>query len=113
MKNSGMKYTSYKIRYSKHVDLKRVAHIPKRWLDRVEKAISKKLKHNPDVFGKPLRKSLKGCRTLRIEDYRVVYRIENDIVEILTIDHRSVVYKDLEKKIRRMRFPPRFIGKSL
>ena len=62
-------------------------------LERIKKDINKKLRTSPEVFGKPLRKSLKGLRSLRCGDYRVVFEIENRQVNILIISHRSLVYK--------------------
>ena len=51
---------------------------------------------DPVGFGKPLRYSFKGHRRLRIGDYRVVYRIEqeNMLVIIIAIKHRKDVYED-------------------
>lgn len=60
---------------------------------RIKKAIESKLTFAPEKFGKPLRKSLKGYRKLRIGDYRVIFRIEGGVVKIFAIQHRSVVYK--------------------
>ena len=42
----------------------------------IKKAIENKLAISPEIFGKPLRRSLKGYRKLRVGDYRVIYRIE-------------------------------------
>ena len=61
---------------------------------RMRKAIETKLAVAPEKFGKPLRQSLRGYRKLRIDDYRIVFRIEAHIVYILAILHRSVVYKN-------------------
>ena len=45
-------------------------------------------------FGKPLRYSLKGARSLRAGDYRVVFAIErDDVVLIVKIGHRRDVYE--------------------
>lgn len=62
---------------------------------RIKAAIETKLMVGPDVFGKPLRRSLRGYRSLRVGDYRVIYRIEAEsrVVKIFVIQHRSVVYK--------------------
>ena len=48
----------------------------------IKKAIKNKLTANPEIFGKPLRRSLKGYRKLRVGDYRVIYRIEDGKVKI-------------------------------
>lgn len=63
----------------------------------IQKAIEQKLVTSPEVFGKPLRKSLKGYRKLRVGDYRIVFRIEELCVKIFAIQHRSVVYEDFAR----------------
>ena len=65
--------------------------------DRIKKAIETKLLAEPEKFGKPLRRSLKGYRKLRVGDYRVVFAIENELIKILAIKHRSEVYKNKER----------------
>ena len=64
--------------------------------NRIKKAIEKKLAIDPIAFGKPLRYSLKGLRRLRVDDYRVIYKVdENDLkVIIVKIAHRKEVYED-------------------
>ncbi|MBU1016520.1 type II toxin-antitoxin system RelE/ParE family toxin [Patescibacteria group bacterium] len=60
---------------------------------RIKFAIETKLMTDPAKFGKPLRKSLKGYRKLRSGDYRIIFRINEEVIRILTIEHRSIVYK--------------------
>lgn len=62
--------------------------------NRVKKAIEEKLTRNPVEFGKPLRYSLKGCRRLRVGDYRVIYTIDGKTVLIVKIGHRKEIYED-------------------
>ena len=69
------------------------------WKDKVKRAIEERLKTHPDLYGKPLRRSLKGYRKLRVGDYRIVFRIEKNIVKILIIQHRSTVYAEIGKRI--------------
>ena len=63
--------------------------------ERIKAAIETKLMSSPDLFGKPLRRSLRGYRSMRVGDYRVIYRIEAEkkIVKVFVIRHRSVAYK--------------------
>ena len=61
---------------------------------RIRKAIENKLTRNPVEFGKPLRYSLKGCRRLRVGDFRVIYKIEKLTVVIVKIGHRKEIYDD-------------------
>jgi mRNA interferase RelE/StbE len=59
----------------------------------IKRSIEEKLTRNPVEFGKPLRYSLKGCRGLRVGDYRVIFTIEGDRVTIVKIGHRREVYE--------------------
>lgn len=64
--------------------------IPVRFL--IKSTIEKKLLSDPIKFGKPLRYSFKGCRSLRIGDYRVIYQIVDTTINILVIQHRKDCY---------------------
>ena len=64
---------------------------------RIKKAIEEKLTRKPIEFGKPLRYSLKGCRRLRVGDFRVIYKIDGETVLIVKIGHRKEVYDDLNE----------------
>lgn len=85
---------TYVIRYSEHIDRKRLAKLPKEHLARIKKAIDQKLTTHPEVFGKPLRQSLEGCRSLRAGEYRVIYTISGKTVSIMLLGHRSTVYQE-------------------
>jgi mRNA interferase RelE/StbE len=61
--------------------------------DLIKKSIERKLLSSPEVFGKPLRKSLKGYRVLRVKNFRVVFKIEKNLVKIFAIKKRSEIYK--------------------
>ena len=65
----------------------------------IKRAIEEKLTTHPELYGKPLRQSLKGYRKLRIGDYRVIFRIEKQTVKILMIGHRSRVYQSIYMRI--------------
>lgn len=62
---------------------------------RIRKAIDERLSSDPIHFGKPLRYSLRGHRRLRVSDYRVIYRIDEEkkVVFISAIKHRKDVYE--------------------
>ena len=89
-----------------HADVKRV-DLPKIDMkDRsmIKRAIEERLATRPEVFGKPLQRTLKGYWRLRVGEYRVVFKIvENDIL-ILGIVHRKDVYQ---------RVPPASPGREL
>jgi mRNA interferase RelE/StbE len=50
---------------------------------------------NPYRVGKPLKLSLEGLHSARRGDYRVIYRIDDDLrtVTVMTIEHRSDAYR--------------------
>ena len=66
---------------------------------KVISAIERKLMTAPTIFGLPLRKTLARCWKLRVEDWRIIYDINKRNVRILTIGHRSEVYKVALKRI--------------
>lgn len=51
----------------------------------ITKAIRKKLAMNPTVFGKPLSGILHGYWRLRVDQYRVMYRIEQHRLVVLVV----------------------------
>ena len=65
----------------------------------IKKIIEEKLTFRPEVFGKPLRYSLRGYRKLRVGDWRVIFRIEKNKVKIFYIGHRSGAYREAQKRL--------------
>ena len=90
---------SYEIRYHYLVVKEDLPKLSKDYKLRIKSAIERKLTTRPDIFGKPLRKSLKGYRKLRVGNYRIVFRAEARVIFILLIEHRSVVYKEIFKRL--------------
>ncbi len=88
---------AYSIKYHPLV-VKDLAHIDTHWRREIQGAIEEKLASQPDMFGTPLRQSLRGYRKLRVGDYRIVYRIERAIVKVLGIIHRSGGYQIMQKR---------------
>ncbi len=89
----------YKVRYHPLVKEKDLTKINATIKLRIKNAIEEKLMIDPVKFGYPLRKTLKGYRKLRIGDYRIVYKIENEYIFILGIRHRKEIYKKVELRI--------------
>lgn len=89
----------FKVIYHENVVAVDIPKIAKAEKGRIRAAIESKLFSRPEVYGKPLRKSLKAYRSLRVGEYRVVYRIEENYVKILLMAHRSVVY---DRALKRM-----------
>ena len=59
---------------------------------RIIRAIEERLSRAPEMYGKPLRFSLKGLWALRAGDYRVIYCIEKEEIIVLRVGHRREVY---------------------
>ncbi len=89
----------YEILYSDEVVKEDIPKLGKPWKSKIEKAIESKLMTRPEVYGKPLRRSLKNYQKLRVGDYRVIFRIEERTVKIFVIKHRSVVYSVASKRL--------------
>ncbi len=85
----------YKVKSLKRVVEKDLPNLPKIIRLRVQKAIKERLTVDPINFGEPLHHNLKGCRRLRVGDYRVIYRVNqlDHIVTITEIGHRDDIYK--------------------
>jgi mRNA interferase RelE/StbE len=66
---------------------------------RIKKIIETKLTEQPLLFGKPLQYSLKGLRSLRVGDYRVIFTIEEKEIFIVLIAHRREVYAEVKRRI--------------
>ena len=90
---------SFNIIYHPQVARDDIPKLSKEWKSKIQKAIEQRLSTNPETYGKPLRKSLKGYRKLRVGDYRIIFLLEKRIIKILAIQHRSVVYDRINKRI--------------
>lgn len=64
----------------------------------IKKAIEERLAIQPEVYGKPLQRSLKGYWKFRIGNYRVVFKVSGFDLLILGIIHRREVYQKIEKR---------------
>jgi mRNA interferase RelE/StbE len=76
-------------------DLPKIDDINKQ---RIAKAIQRKLVTHPEIFGKRLKYPLHGLYKLRVGDWRVVFKIKKEIVDIIAIKHRSKAYKNLNTR---------------
>jgi mRNA interferase RelE/StbE len=90
---------SYKILYVDKVVKNDIPKISGLYKTRIKLAIENKLIIAPDLYGKPLRRSLKGYFKLRVGDYRIIFRIEKNKVKIFVIAHRKVVYEIMGERI--------------
>ena len=70
------------------------------------KTIYKKLSIAPEKYGSPLRNELKGYWKLKVSEYRIIYRIENNIIRVLVlklgIRKKKEVYKEMLLRMRKL-----------
>ena len=90
---------SYRLTYHLEVRAKDVPAINQNLRERISKAIETRLTTEPQRYGEPLRRTLKGYWKLRVGDYRVVFKIVDDEVWIYGTIHQRDVY---DKIIRRL-----------
>ena len=90
---------SYEILYVDKVVKNDIPKISGMYKTRIKQAIETKLMTEPDLYGKPLRRSLKGYLKLRVGDYRIIFRIENRKVKIFAIAHRKIVYELISGRV--------------
>ena len=76
---------TYRLTY--HPDVKRIdlPKIDSRIRRIIKRAIEERLATRPEVYGKPLQRTLKGYWKLRVGDYRIVFKPSGEAVQILGI----------------------------
>ena len=84
--------TGYQIRYSHSVWERDALKLDEQIKARIRKAIESKLTVFPERHSKPLKHSLKGLWSLRVGDWRVLFKISGEQVIIVGIGHRKDVY---------------------
>lgn len=89
----------YEVLYVDKVVNSDLPNILEPWKDEIKKTIEAKLMTRPEVYSKPLRRSLRGYRKLRVGDYRIAFRIEENTVKIFVIQHRSTVYATAPERL--------------
>ncbi len=95
----GRALRNFEIRYHEIVPREDIPRLSSSWRIRIKTAIETRLSLFPELYGKPLRRSLKGYRKLRVGDYRVIFKMEKRLVKIVIIGHRSTIYKEIEKRV--------------
>lgn len=89
----------YRISYYHEVIDEDIPALPDTIKQRVKQAIDERLMTYPSAYGKPLRRTLSGYRKLRIGDWRLIYRVEDDTIKIIIIGHRSKVYQSVFQRL--------------
>jgi len=89
----------YQLRYHPLVKNKDIPKLNSTMKERIKTAIENRLLTEPEKYSEPLRKTLKSYRKLRIGDYRIVLRVDEDNIYIFGICHRKDIYARVEKRI--------------
>ncbi|OGF45484.1 MAG: hypothetical protein A2452_10950 [Candidatus Firestonebacteria bacterium RIFOXYC2_FULL_39_67] len=75
-------------------------------VQKIIKAIRKKLSVNPLEFGSPLKGNLKGLYKLRVDFYRIIYQIDSEriIVLVAKVGKRKdfEVYDEVPKRMKQI-----------
>lgn len=83
-----------------HADVKKV-DLPKinnKNKAMIKRAVEERLTAQPEIYGKPLQRTLKGYWRSRVGDYRVVFKISGNEILILGIMDRKSVYSQIKKR---------------
>jgi mRNA interferase RelE/StbE len=62
----------------------------------IKRAIEERLTTRPELYGRPLRRSLKGYWKLRVGGYRIVFKLLENKILVLAIVDRKTVYQQNE-----------------
>jgi mRNA interferase RelE/StbE len=68
--------------------------------ERIRRAMESRLMTAPQEYGLPLRKSLGGYWKLRVGDFRIVFKVQGEVVYVLGIRHRKKIYEEVPGRIR-------------
>ena len=90
---------AYRLVYHPEVKRKDVATLNRDVATRIQRAIEHRLAVEPQRYGEPLRRTLKGYWKLRVGDYRVVFKIVKNEVWIFAIMHRRDVYQKIQARL--------------
>jgi mRNA interferase RelE/StbE len=76
-----------------HPDVKKVdlPKIDSKNAAMIRRAIEERLAVRPEIFGRPLRGTLRGYWKLRVGDYRIVFKLSGTDILILAIIDRKTV----------------------
>ncbi len=90
----------YEVLYADEVVKTDLPAILEPWKTEIKHAIEAKLMSRPELYSRPLRRSLRGYRKLRVGGYRVIFRIDENVIYVFVIQHRSTVYVSAPKRLQ-------------
>ena len=89
----------YQLVYHPSVRSEDIPKLNRNLRKRIARAIQERLGTEPQQYGEPLKRTLKGYWKLRVGDYRVVFRVVRQEVQIYGIIHRRDVYERIAKRL--------------
>jgi mRNA interferase RelE/StbE len=96
--NRGLSQMTFELAYHRSVKKSDLPRIDLKNKAMIKKAIEERLTIKPELYGKPLRRTLKGYWKLRVDDYRVVFIIAGRKIYIFGIIHRKDIYPQVTKR---------------
>ncbi len=78
----------FELRYHPDVRSVDLPLIDEKMKKRIRKAIEERLSVAPQLYGQPLRKTLKSYFKMRVGDYRIVFKMTGPEILVLGICHR-------------------------
>jgi mRNA interferase RelE/StbE len=85
-----------------HPDVKKIGlpNLDARSKTMIKRAIEERLTTRPELFGRPLRGSLRGFWKLRVGSFRIVFKLFEDKILVLAIVDPKTVYRQSERRIK-------------
>jgi mRNA interferase RelE/StbE len=90
----------YELKYHPAVKKTDLPKISRRYRETIKHAIEERLVTKPEIFGKPLQRTLKGYWKMRVGDYRIVYKVSKNSIRVFGIIHRKEVYKRINRRLQ-------------
>jgi mRNA interferase RelE/StbE len=90
---------SYTVKYHSDVKAQDLPQTDQKNKAMIKRAIEERLTTNPEVYGKPLQRTLKGYWKMRVGDYRIVFKVTGDVIRIFGIIHRKKVYQKIKQRV--------------
>jgi len=67
----------------------------------IKRAVEERLSTRPEVFGRPLRGTLKGYWKLRVGGYRIVFKLLGEKILVFAFVDRKTVYQRSERRVEK------------
>ncbi len=90
--------SSYKLKISDSL-IQSIRKFPPTLKQKVRAALDAIL--NDYHIRKPLKEELFGMWSLRLGSFRIIYKVQNKIIEVITIGSRANVYKDVLRLMKK------------